>query len=47
MRKKSPFSRPVAVYGWVGVGFLRRGCINLDLVWVVALLVCGAILLVI
>jgi hypothetical protein len=36
----------LVVYNWVGVGFLRRGWINLDLVWVGALLVCGLALLV-
>ncbi len=36
----------VAVYRWIGVAFLRRGWINLDLVWTVALLVCGIVLLV-
>jgi len=35
----------VAVYEWVGVGFLRSGWVNFDLVWTVALLVCGAALL--
>jgi hypothetical protein len=36
----------LAVYNWIGVGFLRRGWINLDLLWTGALLVCGVILLV-
>jgi hypothetical protein len=36
----------VAVYNFVGVAFLRRGWINLDLVWIGALLVCGVALLV-
>jgi hypothetical protein len=35
-----------AVYRWVGVAFLRRGWINLDLVWTAALTVCGVVLLV-
>jgi hypothetical protein len=35
----------VLVYDWVGVGFLRRGWINLDWIWVAALLLCGAALL--
>jgi hypothetical protein len=35
------------VYHWVGVDFLRRGWINLDLVWVAALVVCGVVLLVV
>jgi hypothetical protein len=34
------------VYNVVGVAFLRRGWINLDLVWVAALLLCGVALLV-
>ena len=33
------------VYAWVGVGFLRTAWINLDLIWVLALGVCGAVLL--
>ena len=35
------------VYRWVGVAFLRRGWINLDLVWVAALVLCGVVLLVV
>lgn len=35
----------LAVYNWIGVAFLRRGWINLDLVWIGALLVCGLALL--
>jgi len=35
----------LAVYDWIGVGFLRRGWINLDLVWIVALVACGIALL--
>jgi hypothetical protein len=35
----------IAVYKWIGVAFLRRGWINLDLLWAVALMVCGGILL--
>jgi hypothetical protein len=35
----------LAVYEWIGVDFLRRGWINLDLVWIVALMVCGGVLL--
>jgi hypothetical protein len=34
------------VYEWVGVAFLRRGWINLDLVWTLALMVTGGLLLV-
>jgi hypothetical protein len=36
----------LAVYNWVGVAFLRRGWVNLDLVWTAALLVCGVVLLI-
>jgi hypothetical protein len=35
----------VTVYEWIGVGFLRRGWINLDKIWVAALLLCGVVLL--
>lgn len=35
----------VAVYRWVGVGFLRRGWINVDLIWTAALAACGILLL--
>jgi hypothetical protein len=35
----------IAVYRWIGVAFLRRGWINLDLLWSIALMVCGAVLL--
>jgi hypothetical protein len=35
------------VYRRVGVAFLRRGWVNLDLVWVAALVVCGVVLLVV
>jgi hypothetical protein len=34
-----------AVYAWIGVGFLRRGWINLDLLWTGALGVAGAALI--
>jgi hypothetical protein len=37
----------IAVYKWIGVAFLRRGWINLDLVWEVALAVCGITLLIV
>jgi hypothetical protein len=37
----------VIVYKWVGVAFLRRGWINLDLVWVAALIVSGVVLLIV
>jgi hypothetical protein len=36
----------IAVYEWVGLAFLRRGWINLDLLWVLALIGAGAVLLV-
>lgn len=35
----------LVVYDWVGLGFLRRGWINLDLLWTAALVVTGFILL--
>jgi hypothetical protein len=35
----------VAVYNWIGVAFLRRAWINLDLIWIGALLICGVVLL--
>src|SRR5262245_18520175 len=35
----------VVVYRWIGVGFLRRGWINFDFIWVAALLTCGVLLL--
>lgn len=35
----------VAVYEWIGLKFLRRGWINLDLLWVLALIGGGVILL--
>ena len=34
----------VVVYQWVGVAFLRRGWINLDLIWTAALVLTGVIL---
>jgi hypothetical protein len=36
----------VVIYEWVGVGFLRRGWLNLDLLWTVGLAVAGAILII-
>jgi len=35
----------LAVYEWIGVAFLRRGWVNLDFIWVPALLAAGLILL--
>jgi hypothetical protein len=35
----------IAVYKWIGVAFLRRGWINLDLLWTTALILCGTVLL--
>lgn len=37
----------VVVYEWVGVAFLRRGWINLDMLWAVALILAGLILFVV
>lgn len=36
----------ILVYEWIGVAILRSAWINLDLIWVLALIVTGAILLV-
>ena len=36
----------ITVYNWTGIAFLRRGWINLDFVWIGALLTCGIALLV-
>jgi hypothetical protein len=33
------------VYDFVGLGFLRRGWINLDIIWATALIVIGLLLL--
>ena len=35
----------LAVYQWVGVAFLRKGWFNLDLIWTIALVVTGLVLL--
>jgi hypothetical protein len=35
----------LTVYDWVGLGFLRSGWINLDLIWIAALGLCGLLLL--
>ena len=36
----------LAVYQWLGLDFLRRGWINLDLIWTAALILMGLWLLV-
>jgi hypothetical protein len=36
----------VIVYRWAGVAFLRRGWVNLDLIWIAALGLCGLGLLI-
>ena len=33
------------VYEWVGLAFLRTGWINLDLIWIAALGLCGVLLM--
>jgi hypothetical protein len=35
----------LGVYKWVGIAFLRRGWVNLNLIWTVALGACGILLL--
>jgi hypothetical protein len=35
----------VAVFEWVGLGILRSAWINIDLIWTVALVLTGALLL--
>jgi hypothetical protein len=35
----------VVVYDFVGLGFLRRGWVNLDLIWAAALIAMGLLLL--
>ena len=35
----------LAVYQWLGLAFLRKGWINLDLIWTIALVVTGLVLL--
>jgi hypothetical protein len=34
------------VYQWVGLAFLRSAWINFDLIWILALGICGALLLI-
>jgi hypothetical protein len=34
------------VYEWMGLTFLRRGWINLDLIWIAALAATGLVLIV-
>ena len=36
----------IAVYDWFGLGFLRRGWINFDTIWIAALAVTGIVLIV-
>lgn len=36
----------IVVYKWIDLGFLRRGWINFDLLWTIALVTCAIILLV-
>ena len=36
----------ILVYKWIGVAFLRRRWINFDLIWMFALGLCGAVLLI-
>jgi len=35
----------VTVYEWLGLAFLRRGWVNLDLIWILALVMAGVFLL--
>jgi hypothetical protein len=35
----------LVVYQWLGIEFLRRGWLNLDLVWSIALVATGLLLL--
>ncbi|PSH67857.1 hypothetical protein CU102_16780 [Phyllobacterium brassicacearum] len=35
----------VSVYGWLGLGYLRRGWINFDLIWIIALIITGVVLI--
>jgi uncharacterized protein (DUF486 family) len=34
----------LAVYQWFGLAFLRKGWINLDLIWTIALVATGVVL---
>jgi hypothetical protein len=36
----------VSVYEWLGLSFLRRGWINFDLIWIVALAIAGVVLII-
>ncbi len=35
----------VSVYGWLGLAYLRRGWINFDLIWIMALMITGVVLI--
>jgi hypothetical protein len=35
----------LAVYQWLGLAFLRKGWVNLDLLWTIALVATGLVLL--
>ena len=35
----------LVIYDWIGLAFLRSGWINLDLIWIAALGICGLLLL--
>ena len=35
----------VSVYGWLGLAYLRRGWINFDLIWIIALIITGVVLI--
>lgn len=37
----------ILVYEWLGLAFLRRGWVNLDLLWTIALVLTGAILFIV
>ncbi len=37
----------ISVYQWIGLAFLRSAWINLDAIWIAALMVCGLVLIVV